>query len=189
MFSDTDKTAAAAKGGAAEKRDRKDGQDTRRESASVQGEKLDTSGPQCYERRYGSLVDRLELEADITASLPWGDRTMTATGLWDTGATHTVISKQLAERLGAVILPPDISDDEVIKASDSIFIGTTLIRMRIGAIVTPPFMAKVDDFNPEGKHDPASLPDFLIGMNIIASGTLEVNSSSGETIVRFAAEF
>lgn len=150
---------------------------------------MGTSGLQMYEKRYGGLVSRLELQAEVSIMQPWGEETTTATGLWDTGATHTVISKQLAERMGATILPPDIADGEVIKASNSIFVGTTLIRMRIGPIVTPPFMAKVDDFNPAGEHDPATLPDFLIGMNLIASGTFEVDSTSGETIVKFAVEF
>lgn len=142
-----------------------------------------------YERRYGSLVSRLEVQAQVSIMHPWGEETTTATGLWDTGATHTVISKQLAERMGATILPPDIADGEVIKANNSIFVGTTLIKMRIGQIVTPPFMAKVDDFNPAGNHDPDTLPDFLIGMNLIASGAFEVDSTSGETIVKFAVEF
>lgn len=189
MFSDTNKKAAAAKSKAAETGSRTDGQNTRREPTPVPNDGLGTSGQQMYEKRYGGLASRLELQAQVSIMQPWGEETTTATGLWDTGATHTVISKQLAERMGANILPPDIADGEVIKANNSIFVGTTMIRMRIGPIVTPPFMAKVDDFNPAGKYDPSILPDFLIGMNLIASGTFEVDSSSGETIVKFAAEF
>lgn len=189
MFSETDKTAAAAKGKAAKAGGRTDGPNTQREPTPVPHEELGASGLQKYEKRYGDLVSRLELQAEVSIMQPWGEETTTATGLWDTGATHTVISKQLAERMGATILPPDIADSEVIKANNSIFVGTTLIKMRIGPIVTPPFMAKVDDFNPAGEHDPATLPDFLIGMNLIASGAFEVDSTSGETIVKFAAEF
>ena len=59
MFSETNKTAAADKGKAAEKRGRTDGPNTQREPTPVPHEELGTSGLQKYEKRYGSIVRAL----------------------------------------------------------------------------------------------------------------------------------
>lgn len=147
---------------------------------------MEASEVTTYRHDYKRLTPRLTVTAQVTGLTPTGERTDSAEGIWDTGATNTVISKELADRLGIDPIPPMDGEGNPITAHDVRYLGTATIRMRIGEIETPLFRVKVEDFDPNDEvEDKQELPEFLIGMDWIASGKLTVDSSSGKTVVTF----
>ena len=155
------------------------------------GDKEGTGGMEApevttYRHDYKCLTPRLTVTARVTGLTPMGEHTDSAEGIWDTGATNTVISKTLAERLGIDPMPPMDGEGNPITAHDVRYLGTATIKLRIGEIETPFFRVKVEDFDPNNEvEDKEELPEFLIGMDWIASGRFEVDSSSGKTVLTF----
>jgi len=138
---------------------------------------------------YGEIVNQLVVSATVTAPKPWGDEQRQGIGIWDTGATNTVVNRKLLEKAGIATIHKD--DDEPMTLTAVAYAGWVNGRLRIGNVVTPIFPVKVSDFDPDGRlaamgHD---VPDVLIGMDIIASGRLDVNSIGNETILTFEADF
>lgn len=139
-----------------------------------------------YRYNYKELAPRLTVKATVTALTPLGEKSERAEGIWDTGATNTVISKRLADRMGIVPMPrPD--DMQPMTMVDARYIGKATVKLKIGDIVIPFFPVKVSDIDPQGKFEEMGyeVPDFFIGMDVIASGQFEVDSTSGETILTF----
>ena len=138
---------------------------------------------------YGKIVSQLVVSATVTVPMPWGEERKQGIGLWDTGATNTVIGKHFAEKMGIMVTPKLDEEGNPLTTNDMRYIGTATISMRIGEIQTPYFTVKVTDFNPSGDRPKDELPDFLIGMNIISHGRFTVDSTSGETVLTFEPDF
>ena len=138
---------------------------------------------------YGEIVNQLVVSATVTAPKPWGDEQRQGIGIWDTGATNTVIGKHFAEKMGIMVTPRLDKEGNPLTTNDMRYIGTATISMRIEEIQTPYFTVKVTDLNPSGDRPKDELPDFLIGMNIISHGRFVVDCSSGKTVVTFEADF
>ena len=96
-----------------------------------------------YERHYGEVVLKLTVEAEVTVSLPWGERTEQGVGIWDTGATQSSIAKHFADRLGIVAQPPTDDELQPMTVMQTILQGSTLATIRIGDIVLPHMSLKV----------------------------------------------
>lgn len=138
---------------------------------------------------YGEIVNQLVVGATVTVAKPWGEEHETAVGIWDTGATNTTIGKHFAERMGIAVTPKLDSEGDPMTTHDMRYIGIATVKMRIGEIQTPYFSVKVTDFDPDSERPKDELPDFLIGMNIISHGRLEVDCSGGTTVVTFEPDF
>jgi hypothetical protein len=153
------------------------------------GQELDTCKAACYEKRYGELARRLTVDAVLMVVLPWGEQSVDLHGIWDTGATDTVVNRPLLEKAGIVTFYKD--DDEPMTLTQVGHAGLVNGRLRIGDVVTPIFPVKVTDFDPDGRLAAMGreVPDVLIGMDVIASGRFEVNSIGNETVLTFEPEF
>lgn len=138
---------------------------------------------------YGEIVNQLVVAATVTASKPWGEEQMQGIGIWDTGATNTVIGKHFADKMGMTVTPRMDGDGDPLTANDIRYIGTTIVRMLIGSVQTPYLLARVNDFDPRGERQESELPDFMIGMDIICHGRFTVDSTSGETVLTFEPDF
>lgn len=138
---------------------------------------------------YGEIVNQLVVAATVTASKPWGEEQMQGVGIWDTGATDTVIGKHFADKMGMMVTPRMDGDGNPLTANDVRYIGTTTIKMLIGSVQTPYLLVRVSDFDPSGERQESELPDFMIGMDIICHGRFTVDSTSGETVVTFEPDF
>ena len=144
-----------------------------------------------YEKHYGEVVPKLTVEAEVTASLPWGERTELGVGLWDTGATQSSIAKHFADRLGIVAQPPTDDELQPMTVMRTILQGSTFATIRIGNIVLPHISLKVVDIDPDGslKNLGYRVPDFIIGMDVIAIGRFTVDSTGDETVLTFEPNF
>ncbi len=138
---------------------------------------------------YGKIVSQLVVGAMVTVPKPWGEEQMQGFGIWDTGATDTTIGKHFADKLGIMVTPKLDEEGNPLTTAEMRYMGTATIKMRIGEIQTPYFTVKVTDFDPNGERQQSELPDFLIGMNIISHGRLEVDCTGGTTVLRFEPEF
>lgn len=138
---------------------------------------------------YGEIVSQLVVGAMVTVPKPWGEEQEQGFGIWDTGATDTVIGKHFADKLGIVVTPKLDEEGNPLTTHEMRYIGTTTIKMRIGEIQTPYFTVKVTDFDPNSEQQKSELPDFLIGMNIISHGRFEVDCAGGTTVVTFEPDF
>ena len=129
------------------------------------------------------------MDAVLTVALPWGEQSVTLHGIWDTGATNTVVNRPLLERAGIVTINQD--DDETITLTAVDYAGWVNGRLRFGDIVTPIFPVKVSNLDPNGRLAEMGhkVPDVLIGMDIIASGQFTVNSFGNETVLTFEPDF
>ena len=110
-------------------------------------------------------------------------------GIWDTGATDTVIGKHFADKMGMMVTPRMDGDGNPLTANDVRYIGTTTVKMLIGSVQTPYLLARVNDFDPSGERQESELPDFMIGMDIICHGRFTVDSTGDETVVTFEPDF
>ncbi len=134
--------------------------------------KSQTMAGKVYERRYEEIRCDLPDAVRVTVLTVTGERSEIAIGLWDTGSSNTTISKRFADRLGIVPMPPMDNDGEPITTTNIRYIGMVTASLQIGDIFIPYKTVKVMDFDPEDIHWNAgeTLPDILIGMDIIASG-------------------
>ena len=145
----------------------------------------------CYEKHYGEIVPKLTVEAEVTVSLPWGEWTDQGVGIWDTGATQSSIAKHFADKLGIVAQPPTDDELQPMTVMQTVLQGSTLATIRIGDIVLPHMSLKVVDIDPDGSlmNLGYRVPDFIIGMDVIASGRFTVDSTGDETVVTFEPDF
>ena len=144
-----------------------------------------------YRCHYNGIRLDLPIKAELTVFMPWGDKSGAAYGLWDTGADKTTISKQFADKLGIVPVPPMDDEGNPITTANVRYLGTVTASLRIGEMIFPCLMVAVNDLDPDGAQREAGnlLPDILIGMDVISQGRFEVDSSSGKTILTFEADF
>ena len=152
-------------------------------------QELDASKTTGYEKRYGELARRLTVDTVLTVMLPWCEQSVELHGLWDTGATDTVVNRTLLEKAGIATFYED--NDEPVTLTEVNHAGWVNGRLRIGNVVTPIFPVKVTDFDPDGRQAAMchKVPDILIGMDVISSGRFTVNSIGDETILTFEPDF
>lgn len=130
-----------------------------------------------YRKEYNSLVSDLATECQVSCYDLYGHtHTETCWGIWDTGSYRTVISTELANRLG-VNVEQTTHRVNAIKSSQAA--GMAMVNIRLEDLYFPFLRVLVIDYEVENH------PDILIGMDIICQGCLEVVSLSGNTIVSF----
>ena len=123
----------------------------------------------------GTLIPRSEVEVMyLGEDFAW--RKQKGMALWDTGSTWTTISKAVADRIGAKLTP----GGGVKGIDDKKESWDTIVNLRIGRDMVIPFTeVSVIDYS-DDNH-----PDVIIGMDIIASGRFEIDSTGDETILTF----
>ena len=133
-----------------------------------------------YRKEYEGLALVLEIDEQdcrVINRTVLGERTENVTAIWDTGSPVVVISSRLAERLGI-----DFDTDNKREMGSSFGHGhayPTQIDLQLGADYYPMVDAVVIDFKTDKHYD------LMLGMEMIARGTFEVDSTSGSTIVTF----
>lgn len=95
------------------------------------------------------------------------------TGLWDTGATASVITSKVVEALG---LQP-IGMQKVFNANGSAIVGKYMVSLYMPNHVVFPYMAVT-----EGSMKDA---DMLIGMDVISKGDFSLSNFGGKTTMTF----
>lgn len=96
------------------------------------------------------------------------------TALWDTGATGTVIRKDLAQKLN---LQP-ISFTQIHTASGDFQSGVYIMMLELPNKVILPNLTVYDGIL-------TSDIDFLIGMDVISKGDLAISNFNGQTMLTF----
>ncbi len=133
-----------------------------------------------YKKEYEGLALVLEIDEQdcrVINRTVLGERTENVTAIWDTGSPVVVISSRLAERLGCFI-----DFDNPHEMGSSFGYGHayhTHIDLQLGPDYYPMVDAVVIDFKTDRHYD------LMLGMEMIARGTFEVDSTSGSTIVTF----
>lgn len=94
-------------------------------------------------------------------------------GLWDTGATGSVITKNVVESLGLV----PIGETKVFHANGDSIVNVYLINIVLKTGVQFPFTTVTEGILPGA--------DLLIGMDIISKGDFSISNFGGETIFTF----
>ena len=125
-----------------------------------------------YREKYSKIITRLITKCYVGVPHPNSD-VMEFHGLWDTGATCSVISKRVATLLQLV----PISKTTIAHAG-----GQDIVNMYNVAIVLPnnilfPFVEVVEC--------PLSGFDLLIGMDIITQGNFSISNENGKTTFCF----
>lgn len=110
--------------------------------------------------------------------------------IWDTGAVGTAITKEMADRLGAVVT----EWHNVGSTGGNMTAGVTMVNLKIGDIVFPMMRVDVIDLTEREREAerlgiPYHHPDVWIGMDVIAQGRFEVDSTGDETVVTFEPDF
>ena len=129
-----------------------------------------------HRKEYKGIALVLEDWFGLRHSSVLGDRTEMAEGIWDTGNSRTVISQELAERLGI-----DTSGERHLRGS-SFGQGeatSAVVNISIGDDVIP--MVEIDVV----RFASAEHYDVILGMDVISRGRLEVDSASGVTVLTF----
>lgn len=121
----------------------------------------------------------------LTERWQW-NRYQTEKAIWDTGATTTAITKEVADKIGVVVT----SWRNVGSIGGNTVAGCARVNIRLGDIVLPFWDVNVLDLTEREKEAerlkvPYDHPDMWIGMDIISMGRLTVDSTGGETVVRF----
>lgn len=128
----------------------------------------------CYLMEYESHVNRLINPIDISACIDAAPR-YRVNAAWDTGAINSCISEGMARKMG--IQPA--TDGVGVTVSGQIDIHYYFIDVYLTDDVV--FRnVKVAGF-PLERHD----VDFLIGMDVISKGNLQVKTADGRTTVLF----
>jgi predicted aspartyl protease len=100
-------------------------------------------------------------------------KTLKVVGLWDTGASNSVINKVVADKLG---LKP-IAKTTVHTASDTVIANVYLVNIILPSNVIVGAVRVT-----EGKIKGA---DMLIGMDIITHGDFSITNKNGQTVMSF----
>lgn len=129
-----------------------------------------------HKKEYKGITLVLEDRFVLRHSSMLGDKTELAEGIWDTGNSRTVISQELAERLCI-----DMTGERHLRGS-SFGKGeatSAMVNISIGDDVIPMVDIDVVKFESEEHYD------VILGMDVIARGRLEVDSTSGITVLTF----
>ena len=133
-------------------------------------------GKGMYRKDYEAITLVLEDWFEIRYGSVLGDRTEKVIGIWDTGNSKTVISQELSERLGI-----DTTGEKHLRGS-SFGQGeatTATVNIGIGKDVIPMVEVDVIAFTSKEHYD------VILGMDVIARGNFEVDSTNGTTILTF----
>lgn len=110
----------------------------------------------------------------------------TKKALWDTGASTTAITKEVADRLGAEV----VGWGDVGSIGGNSRAGIARVSLDLDGIALHFIEVKIIDLTEREREAkrlgiPYTHPDVWIGMDVISLGRLEVDSTSGETVLRF----
>lgn len=133
-------------------------------------------GKGMYRKNYGAITLVLEDWFGIRHSSVLGDKTETAFGIWDTGNSKTVISSELARRLGI-----DTTGESHLRGSSfgQGMATSATVNISIGEDVIPMVEVDVISFASDEHYD------VILGMDVIARGRFEVDSTNGATVLAF----
>ncbi len=124
---------------------------------------------------HSGIVNRLYTSADISECTPESPKYRIDKALWDTGSMTSCISTKLAQKLGFTPIDMGVG----VSATGSIDIGYYLLDIHLGDDMVCRHV-RVAGF-PLKNHD----VDFLIGMDIITQGTLNISTVDGKTKLTF----
>jgi predicted aspartyl protease len=102
--------------------------------------------------------------------------------IWDTGATHSAITKKIADSLG--LIPTGVR--EIRHANGKSAKNTYLVNIGLpnGLMINNVRVTEVD-LIPDGNIPDEKQPQLLIGMDIIGMGDFSVTNFNGKTTVSF----
>lgn len=124
---------------------------------------------------YGEIINRLYTSADISECTPESPRFRVDKALWDTGSMTSCISVRLAKKLGLKPIDTGVG----VTAAGQVDIVYYLLDIHLGDDMVCRHV-RVAEF-PLERHD----VDFLIGMDIITQGTLNISNTDGKTKLTF----
>ena len=133
-------------------------------------------GKSMYRKDYGAITLVLEDWFGIRYSSVLGEKAEPTFGIWDTGNSKTVISSELALRLGI-----DTTGERHLRGS-SFGQGeatSATVNIQIGDDVIPMVEVDVIEFASAEHYDA------ILGMDVIARGRFSVDSTSGKTLLTF----
>ena len=126
---------------------------------------------------YGRTVRELKTKALLFAvSAPPPNKTATVDAIWDTGATHSVITPEIAEALG--LLPVDTVPIIGVNSGEAEDKPVSIVHVGLpNSVLLQTVRVSVVDIGGGA--------DMLIGMDIISLGDLLLSNAGGETSFSF----
>lgn len=129
-----------------------------------------------YTHTYEGVVRRMLVNCFVSApNTKEGEDGDELKALWDTGASLTCISTQLADKLGFPIV-----DSMTIRVADGKEVQSNVycIQLRMGSFVVPYVMAAALDMD-------GSEHDVIIGMDFMVNGDTSISHYGGRTVLTF----
>ena len=127
-------------------------------------------------RRYSALVNRIESAAVIIN--PDTQEELATNGIWDTGATNSVITKKAAQKLKLPIREfTDVRGVGGLITDVPVYLVD--IRLNNENIVVRARVTECEELSVDGQID------MLIGMNIIRQGDFAISNYGGKTTMTF----
>ena len=137
---------------------------------------------QAFTIKYNGITNVLFSEVGISEAHDLKDQSktpevVTVRAIWDTGATCTVITKKLAEKIGLV--PTGKTNITVVGGNNSTLENTYIVNVYLPNKVCMIFVRIVEVSGLTGDAE------VLIGMDIIGSGDFSIFQENGKTIMTY----
>jgi hypothetical protein len=117
------------------------------------------------------------IKTEVKVTNPTSGKTITTKGIWDTGATNSVITKGSAQALG--LSPISLANVRGVHGTRTVPVYRVAITLNNENISIVTEVTECDELS--GSHDTG----MLIGMNIIGMGDFTVSNYNGETTMTF----
>ena len=140
---------------------------------------MNIENPQSFTVKYHSIVNMLNTDCGVCKSynptIEKGEHPHVETfkALWDTGATGSVITKNVVDKLG--LIPTGFG--KVYHANGECIVNTYLINIFLPNQVGIPSLRVTEGI--------LNGSDVLIGMDIISGGDFSISNNNGQTIFTF----
>jgi predicted aspartyl protease len=117
------------------------------------------------------------IKTDVKISNPKSGKDIRTKGIWDTGATNSVITKSTAQALG--LIPIAMANVKGVHGVKRVPVYRVRITLSNENISLETEVAECDELS--GSHDTG----MLVGMNIIGMGDFAISNFNGETTMTF----
>jgi hypothetical protein len=117
------------------------------------------------------------IKTEVTISNTKTKANISTKGIWDTGATHSVITKSTAQALG--LIPISMTNVVGVHGSKMVPVYRVAITLNNENISIETQVTECEELS--GTHDTG----MLVGMNIIGMGDFSISNFNGETTMTF----
>ena len=125
--------------------------------------------------KYSTVVNCIK--TDVHISDPFTSTTVDTLGLWDTGATNSVITKSTAQKLGLIPISKTVVNG--VHGPKDVNVYYVQITLNNEQITLKTKVTECEELSANGDTG------CLIGMNIISQGDFSITNFGGQTVMSF----